>query len=294
MARPPRRSPPQEAARGSWIRAWGQREPAERANGRLNHRGATLRHRRAQGWAGLPGPSLIQLTCQSLPESVVGAPRWITRWASRTRVLRAIAASLNDDRIPVMHQPAQQGPGRSAASLRDSRPSNDAAISCRTRMGRRRDSQRPIKRPLRLPRRSVDGPTSQARNTVTRMLITIIKHSEESASEAPHNADAFVRRLANFDQPIANRRPPCPNQYRECKRPTKPAPALARALELDKELNARSAIQAELDGEQNVFRAAHQMIENAADSVISPTLPRTWANKSRFEQLIKPKRQPKK
>ncbi len=140
MTRPPRRSHPQEAARGFWIRAWGQREPAERANGRLNHRGATLRHGRTQGWAGLPGPSLIQLTCQSLPESVVGAPRWITRWASRTRVLRTIAASLNDDRIPVMHQPAEQGPGRSAVSLRDSRPSNDAASSCRTRMGRRCDS----------------------------------------------------------------------------------------------------------------------------------------------------------
>jgi hypothetical protein len=132
--------PPQDAARGFWIRAWGQREPAERATGRLNHLGDTLRHRRTQGWAGLPGPSLIQLRCQSLPESVVGAPRWITRWASRTRVLRARAASLNDDRITVMHQPAQQGPGCSAVSLRDGRPSNDAAISCRTRMGRRRDS----------------------------------------------------------------------------------------------------------------------------------------------------------
>ena len=77
--------------------------------------------------------------------------------------------------------------------------------------------------------------------------------------------------LANFDQPITNRRPLCcPKWRRECKRPTKLAPALARALEQDKELNARSATQAELDGEQNVSRAAHQMIETAADSVISP------------------------
>ncbi len=37
MTRPPRRSPPQEAARGFWIRAWGQREPALRGTGRSNH-----------------------------------------------------------------------------------------------------------------------------------------------------------------------------------------------------------------------------------------------------------------
>ena len=34
MTRPLRRSPPQEAARGFWIRAWGQREPANRRTGR--------------------------------------------------------------------------------------------------------------------------------------------------------------------------------------------------------------------------------------------------------------------
>jgi hypothetical protein len=103
------------------------------------------------------------------------------------------------------------------------------------------------------------------------MLITIIKHAEESASEAPQNADAFVRRLANFDQPKTNRRPLCPKRRREWKRPTKPAPALARALEQDEELNARCATQAEPDGEQNVDSADLEMIENAAHSVISPS-----------------------
>jgi hypothetical protein len=58
-------------------------------------------------------------------------------------VLRAIAGSLNDDRTPVMHQPAEQGPGRSAVSRRDGRPSNEAAISWRTREARRHDSKRP-------------------------------------------------------------------------------------------------------------------------------------------------------
>ncbi len=36
MSGPPRRSPPQEAARGFWIRAWGQREPALQGIGRSN------------------------------------------------------------------------------------------------------------------------------------------------------------------------------------------------------------------------------------------------------------------
>jgi hypothetical protein len=36
VTRPPRRSSPQEAARGFWIRAWGQREPAHRGTGRLS------------------------------------------------------------------------------------------------------------------------------------------------------------------------------------------------------------------------------------------------------------------
>ncbi len=38
MTRPPRRSLPQEAARGFWIRAWGQREPALQGTGRFNSR----------------------------------------------------------------------------------------------------------------------------------------------------------------------------------------------------------------------------------------------------------------
>jgi hypothetical protein len=36
VTRPPRRSPPQDAARGFWIRAWGQREPAFQGTGRSN------------------------------------------------------------------------------------------------------------------------------------------------------------------------------------------------------------------------------------------------------------------
>ena len=50
MTRPSRRSPPQEAACGFWIRAWSQREPALRGTGRLNSP-APLPEL-AQGWAG--------------------------------------------------------------------------------------------------------------------------------------------------------------------------------------------------------------------------------------------------
>jgi hypothetical protein len=53
MTRPPRRSPPQEAARGFWIRAWGQREPAERANGRLIYPG-TMPGCSRIGWTSPP------------------------------------------------------------------------------------------------------------------------------------------------------------------------------------------------------------------------------------------------
>src|SRR5271157_3717746 len=36
MTRPPRRSPPQEASCGFWIRAWGQREPGTQETGVAN------------------------------------------------------------------------------------------------------------------------------------------------------------------------------------------------------------------------------------------------------------------
>jgi hypothetical protein len=56
----------------------------------------------------------------------------------------------------------------------------------------------PIERPLRLPRRSADGPTSQVRNTVIKMLITIIIRADEATRGVPQNAEAAVVRLANF------------------------------------------------------------------------------------------------
>ena len=80
-----------------------------------------------------------QGTLRRTPEAVVDVRCSITRLLSRTGYC-VIAWSLNDSRKPVVHQPTEQGPGRSAVSARSSRPSLEAGISCRTRMARHLDS----------------------------------------------------------------------------------------------------------------------------------------------------------
>ena len=75
MTRPPRRSPPQEAARGFWIRAWGQREPALQGTGRSI---------RPAQWPGLLEGGLdvpchsrhMQLTSHRTPNPEVDVPRF--------------------------------------------------------------------------------------------------------------------------------------------------------------------------------------------------------------------------
>ena len=74
MTRPPRRSPPQEAARGFWIRAWGQRGPALQGTGRSNDpaRGLGLLE------GGLDDPRHSrqnQLTSHRTPDPNVDVPR---------------------------------------------------------------------------------------------------------------------------------------------------------------------------------------------------------------------------
>ena len=75
MTRSSRRSPPQEAAHGFWIRAWGQREPALQGTGRLSN--SARCGVAAQGWIGHPGHSFsLELMLHRTPDPDVGALRW--------------------------------------------------------------------------------------------------------------------------------------------------------------------------------------------------------------------------
>ena len=82
MTRSSRRSPPQEAAHGFWIRAWGQREPALQGTSRLSS--SARCGVAAQGWIGHPGHSFsLELILHRTPDPDVGALRLVTRKASR-------------------------------------------------------------------------------------------------------------------------------------------------------------------------------------------------------------------
>ena len=75
MTRPPRRSPPQEAARGFWIRAWGQRGPALQGTGRSNDPARSL----GLLEGGLDDPRHSrqnQLTSHRTPDPNVDVPRF--------------------------------------------------------------------------------------------------------------------------------------------------------------------------------------------------------------------------
>jgi hypothetical protein len=78
MTRSSRRSPPQEAAHGFWIRAWGQREPALQGTGRLSS--SARCDAAAQGWIGHPGHLFpFELMLHRTPDPDVGALRLVTR-----------------------------------------------------------------------------------------------------------------------------------------------------------------------------------------------------------------------
>jgi hypothetical protein len=106
--------------------------------------------------------------------------------AGRVRVFasRARDWSLNDDRIPVAHQPAEQGPAAvpfpSGMVGRLPKPQFRVEYE-RTGVVTASD---PIKRPLRLPRRSADGPTAEVRNAVTTTL-----NNNHKASGRAHKRD---------------------------------------------------------------------------------------------------------
>ena len=121
MTRPSRRSSSRGAARGFWIRAWGQREPAIQGTGRSSCSAEWL------GWleGGLDIPAK-HAECGSLQRE--HPLRTLTRFAwSRTgRVGNAQFALhrrlLCEDALPVVPQPIEQDPGHSAVPVRDGRP----------------------------------------------------------------------------------------------------------------------------------------------------------------------------
>ena len=78
MTRSSRRSSPQEAARGFWIRAWGQREPTKQGTSRLSSRARC--GEAAQGWAGRPLHSCaFELSLHRTPDPDVDALCLVTR-----------------------------------------------------------------------------------------------------------------------------------------------------------------------------------------------------------------------
>ena len=127
MTRPSRRSSSQEAACGFWIRAWGQREPAHQGTGRLNRSAQWL------GW--LKGGLDIPATHADAAHFAREHPlRTLTRraWSRAGRigifVSHAIAVSLNDDRLPVMHQPVDQGRGQGVVHVKQGAPFPEGSI----------------------------------------------------------------------------------------------------------------------------------------------------------------------
>jgi hypothetical protein len=99
MTRPSRRSSSQGAACGVWIRAWGQREPADQGTGRLNRSAPWL------GWlkGGLDIPA-IYAECRSLPREHPLRTLTCSAWSRAGRIenvnLLHIARSFEKTRCP--------------------------------------------------------------------------------------------------------------------------------------------------------------------------------------------------
>ena len=111
-----------------WTRAWGQREPADERTGRLKKPGTMAGL--AQGWAGHPFHSRqMQLTSHGTPAPDVGRAAIGSR-AGRIGifVFHPIAVSFNDDRLPVMHQPVDQGRGQGVVHVKQGAPFPEGSI----------------------------------------------------------------------------------------------------------------------------------------------------------------------
>jgi hypothetical protein len=122
MTRPSRRSSSRGAARGFWIRAWGQREPAIQGTGRSSRTAQWL------GWleGGLDVPAThagrMRLTSTGTPAQVVDAPCSVTRLASRKCSSRFTSLAPLRRRAARGSSAHQQVPGHSAVPFGDGRP----------------------------------------------------------------------------------------------------------------------------------------------------------------------------
>src|ERR1700677_2580247 len=132
MPRSPRQSSSQGTAYASWTSAWGQREPAHDRTGRLKKSPAR--------WPGsLKGGLDIPATharCSSLrmehPIRTLSRRVWSRAGWLRIRlgifVSHPIAVSFNDDSLPVMHQPVDQGRGQGVVRVTQGAPFPERSI----------------------------------------------------------------------------------------------------------------------------------------------------------------------
>jgi hypothetical protein len=132
MTRPPRRSLTQEAARGFWIRAWGQRRPALQGTGHSNSPVQWLgllegglgadspAHRGRDGNSGThQAPSIHKLDGAYQCTATLVLPRATCRWTDGSAVIRVCDWSRRGRRgaaFPTGWFLQRRGPCRSSAS----------------------------------------------------------------------------------------------------------------------------------------------------------------------------------
>ena len=110
-----------------WTRAWGQREPAGERTGRLN--GPARWRGLLKGGLDIPA---THAGCSSLrsehPIRTLARRVWSRAGRIGIFVFHPIAVSLNDDRLPVMHQPVDQGRGQGVVHVEQGAPFPEGSI----------------------------------------------------------------------------------------------------------------------------------------------------------------------
>jgi hypothetical protein len=167
MTRPLRRSPPQEAARGFWIRAWGQREPTKQGTSRLSSRARS--GEATQGWAGHPATHVhLNLVCIEHPIRTLTCCAWSR--TTRVGTLRLVQW------IP----PVEKGAARGSSAHRTRPwpqgrcPVGRVGRCLKPQIGVRHEwsgfvtAGDLIRRPPGLPCSMADGPTPRTGDTTSR------------------------------------------------------------------------------------------------------------------------------